>query len=472
MLIGLAVLLALAGVWQTAQAGALLQTMTLNPGASLTVSCSTVLSVKMASDKKSLTVSCAAASPTPKPSATATKVSPTKTVTKVAPTATRTRRPTRTPTMAPPTATRTPVPQQPTATPTQPSQPTATPGAGGDTFPAVNSLILGSCSAAVHDRYATTGPDGKMYRTWHPITAPVDANNPNGAKCTFAHEHGDAPHPNMPAPPFGYVAAVHGMFSEIAAHAGFKVYTHYANGNSGLGTPETDYRGLPIDFTLVIHQGSAGAGRLTIRDHSFEFWSSYQGRVTHIHAMADTGLAYDKAFGGGSDARDRFIVSHDAHTYETWGFAVNVGGAWNSGGMFAAVTNPMNHAHGPIESCHDNVCDGVTLISTSEEICGPNFVPCDVRLPFGQHANGQENMWLGNFRTIHEPDWSWTNAGGQEFFCTDAMGMRMACGSNTVLQQVATVNLSNAAASQLLRTPNESGWDPVYWLPLGAPGGN
>jgi hypothetical protein len=52
------------------------------------------------------------------------------------------------------------------------------------------------------------------------------------------------------------------------------------------------------------------------------------------------------------------------------------------------------------------------------------------------------------------------------------MGMRMACGSNTIQQQVATVNLSNSQASQLLRTPNENGWDDVYWLPLGAPGGN
>jgi hypothetical protein len=307
------------------------------------------------------------------------------------------------------------------------------------------------------------GPDGRTYRTWHPVTVPIDPNNPGAGSCTFAHEHGDAPHPAMPLPPFGYAAAIGGMFDEIAAHAGFKVYTHYANGRSGLGTQETDYGGLPIDFSVIIHQGSAGAGRLTIQMHSFEFWSRYQDRVTHVYAMADTGLAYDKGIGGGSNCCDRFIVSHSAHTYETWGFDVNIGGAWNSGGMFAAVTNPMNHAHGNITSCHDGTCDGVTLVSTSEEICGFNFTECSVKLPFGQQ---------GHFRTIHEPDWTWSNGGGQELFCTDAMGMRMACGSNTIQQQVATVNLSNSQASQLLRTPNENGWDDVYWLPLGAPGGN
>jgi hypothetical protein len=50
--------------------------------------------------------------------------------------------------------------------------------------------------------------------------------------------------------------------------------------------------------------------------------------------------------------------------------------------------------------------------------------------------------------------------------------VRQACGASTILQRVAPVSMSNAGAHQLLRTNNEAGWDAVYYLPLGAPGGN
>lgn len=337
------------------------------------------------------------------------------------------------------------------------------------TFPSVNALSLGNCSAAVHDRYTTTGPDGQKYRTWHPVTAPVDPNDASRGACAFAHEHGDAPHPSGPLPAFGYTAAVHGMFTEIAAHPGFKVFTHYANGNSGLGYPERDYGGLPIDFTVTLHQGSAGRGRLSESLHSFEFWSAYQGRVTHVFAMADTGTLTGKGCGGGSGGR--VVVDACATAYETWEFSVDIGGAWNSGAMFAAITNPMNHMRGQ-PPCADAACSNITLLSTSETVCGDQIVPCDNRLPFGKHGNGLLNFWLGNIRTLHDPDWQWTNAGGAEYFCTDAMGMRLACGPGTLRQRVAPVNVSNAQASQLLRTNNEAGFDAVYGLPLGAPGGN
>jgi len=43
-----------------------------------------------------------------------------------------------------------------------------------------------SCTQAVHDQFAVTGPDGKRYPTWHP---PVDP----ATGCTFGHEHGRDP---------------------------------------------------------------------------------------------------------------------------------------------------------------------------------------------------------------------------------------------------------------------------------------
>jgi hypothetical protein len=43
-----------------------------------------------------------------------------------------------------------------------------------------------TCTPEQHDRYATVGPDGKRYPTWHPPTDPESG-------CTFGHEHGRDP---------------------------------------------------------------------------------------------------------------------------------------------------------------------------------------------------------------------------------------------------------------------------------------
>ncbi len=44
-----------------------------------------------------------------------------------------------------------------------------------------------TCPIAVHQKYSTVGPDGKLYPTWHP---PVDPET----GCSFGHEHGRDPH--------------------------------------------------------------------------------------------------------------------------------------------------------------------------------------------------------------------------------------------------------------------------------------
>jgi len=44
----------------------------------------------------------------------------------------------------------------------------------------------GECSAAIHDRYHTIGPDGKRYPAWHPPVDPMTG-------CSFGHEHGRDP---------------------------------------------------------------------------------------------------------------------------------------------------------------------------------------------------------------------------------------------------------------------------------------
>jgi hypothetical protein len=59
-----------------------------------------------------------------------------------------------------------------------------------------------TCPIAVHNRYSTVGPDGKLYPTWHP---PVDPET----GCTFGHEHGRDPrgsdlYASVGDIPFGY----------------------------------------------------------------------------------------------------------------------------------------------------------------------------------------------------------------------------------------------------------------------------
>ena len=44
-----------------------------------------------------------------------------------------------------------------------------------------------TCPIAVHQKFSTVGPDGKLYPTWHP---PVDPET----GCNFGHEHGRDPH--------------------------------------------------------------------------------------------------------------------------------------------------------------------------------------------------------------------------------------------------------------------------------------
>jgi hypothetical protein len=273
-----------------------------------------------------------------------------------------------------------------------------------------------------------------------------------------------------PLPPFGYAAEQGGMPAELAAHSGFKIFSHSPGNISGFGQPEGDYRG-PFDgkFYYVIHQGTGGAARLSVQYHSVQFWSlDAQGRETNVFAMADTGPLGDACGEGTSGGRS--VVSHLCPVYETWVFNVNVGDAWSVTNDLAAVTYPMTHMDGSLP-CANASCSNMTMVSSSAEICNGNSVPCGDKQPLGSPGS----LWLGHIRTLHEPNWLWTNSGGATTFCTDAMGMKQACSTpRSITQRVPAINFDNSGASQLLRTENVAGFDAVMG-PLdvrGAPGGN
>jgi len=285
------------------------QTIRMQPNSALTVVCESKLQIKTATDGKSVLLVCPivkpSRTPTRTPSRTASPTrtavpatvtrtaSPTRTV--VAATATRTSTSTSAPaTMAPtktnvpPTATPTLTSVPPTVTPTEHHHhPTETPtpggGSGGGLSP-VAADILGTCPAEVHDRYVTTGPDGRTYRTWHPQEVPIDANNPGGAKCRFAHEHGDDPTTSLAnpvLPPFGYIGYTAGHPEE--AHQGFKIAV------ANRGEVNDEGRVMLGSARVVFHMGTGGVLRYTMPHHSaIVDIVMPTGQYIHVQGLFDT----------------------------------------------------------------------------------------------------------------------------------------------------------------------------------------
>jgi hypothetical protein len=145
------------------------------------------------------------------------------------------------------------------------TSPTAISGAGG-IFGIVDASILGTCSAAVHDKWVVDGGDGLKYRTWHPQT------DPSG--CVYGHEHGDNPasiqEPTIAASPvrFGYIGRRHPMPGEPngheEAHEGFKVFI------ANRGDVNDEGRVNRVYSRSVFHMGTGGPKRFNMPHHSAE----------------------------------------------------------------------------------------------------------------------------------------------------------------------------------------------------------
>jgi hypothetical protein len=151
----------------------------------------------------------------------------------------------------------------------------------------VDPVILGTCSAAVHDRYVVTGPDGNPYRTWHPQEVPLDPATPGTGTCRFAHEHGDDPRKSRAdrtLPAFGYVNAVAGTPHD-EAHEGFKVFV------ANRGTVNDEARRMKAHSRVVAHMGTGGVARFTRPHHSLELTLRKGAYRVHVQGMADTALA-------------------------------------------------------------------------------------------------------------------------------------------------------------------------------------
>lgn len=125
-----------------------------------------------------------------------------------------------------------------------------------------------TCSPEIHNRYATLGPDGKKYPTWHPPVDPVSG-------CSFGHEHGRDPHGSnlyrdVGDLPFAYAneqldAAGLGM-TRHEDHVGHKIEWEndlhiHPNGNAGAALD------VVCDVLVKLHQGTHSKDAFTNNLH-------------------------------------------------------------------------------------------------------------------------------------------------------------------------------------------------------------
>jgi hypothetical protein len=238
----------------------------------------------------------------------------------------RDRRPRRTPTPVPaatntPIAqpTNTPVPAPATVTPIVPTPPT------GVLVPVDNPSMLGTCTAAAHDRFFVIGPDGQPYRTWHP----QEVQQADGQMCRFAHEHGDNPAMSLAdssMPAFGYIGALAGM---AEPHEGFKSFVvNVGDRNDEGGTALVSSR-------IIAHMGTARPGRVAQSMHSVEYdMVGTDGHYVHVAGMANTfrsGDICDRQAASQNNPVGRTLYAVPSTTncnqqsvYEIWGFTLNL----------------------------------------------------------------------------------------------------------------------------------------------------
>jgi hypothetical protein len=139
-----------------------------------------------------------------------------------------------------------------------------------------------TCTKQIHDSYATIGPDGYRYPTWHP---PVDP----ATGCTFGHEHGRDPAESelfyeVGPIPFGY-ANQHLEAGGFGAprnedHVGHKVeWENDMVMNAGGGTNVVS---IECDVLVKLHQGTHSPDAFTNNLHEV---------VYHVRCTDGTGFS-------------------------------------------------------------------------------------------------------------------------------------------------------------------------------------
>jgi len=201
------------------------------------------------------------------------------------------------------------------------------------------------CPTWVHDSYQVTGPDGKLYPTWHP---PVDETY----ACTFDHEHGDDPRTSVlfnevGMPPFGYVNAVEGQRTED--HVGNKVFV-----------VNDDTRGGSLFVKL--HQGTHSPDAFVNNLHELQYhYRNADGRRLDMLILAAFGHSGELVVTCGTS--DRQVVQTGTATNDLGG---------TSGARMIPSATCYNNVHPPYE---DWLSDNHIITADGREIAvfNPHF---------------------------------------------------------------------------------------------------
>lgn len=319
---------------------------------------------------------------------------------------------------------------------------------------APGDVTLPVCSAAVHDSYKVTGPDGVQYATWHPQ---IDqANN-----CHFDHEHGSNPvligqtaynYQNSILPAFGYTVAKHGM---TEGHAGFKVAileygnhtfmftVHFGTANPQIAVCE---RFHTVDLVIVDEAGAVKADLHLMGDFGK---ATSQAQVN----LTPTACPNQANVGASTGQRTFPVETENEVAYEPWRLDSRPLSAlgFRSGGFTVNTTDPQ-------KMCNAITCDAGVVM---DAILGvPSYGPARGANRLVTFNDGGAN---GNFRI------DGTVTGN---FCTDPMGSTtVSCGETHAVKQYVAPGFSITVQTPLAdcRQGISTGTDGQYWCNTNLP---
>ena len=159
-----------------------------------------------------------------------------------------------------------------------------------------------TCSPAIHNQYATLGPDGKKYPTWHP---PVDP----GTGCSFGHEHGRDPHESALYARVGDLAFGYANEQLDAANLGMQRHEdhvgHKIEWENGVRIRPGGGAGAALEVTcdvlVKLHQGTHSRDAFTNNLHELNYHIRCNDRtemhVTMLSAIGRPG-EFQSACGG------------------------------------------------------------------------------------------------------------------------------------------------------------------------------
>lgn len=274
---------------------------------------------------------------------------------------------------------------------------------------------LGTCTAAVHDRYVVDGGDGYLYRTWHPQVVPVNPASP-ATTCTFAHEHGDNPasqtNARVRAVPilFGYLGRRMPTAEEPNGHdephEGFKVYVANA------GQRNDEGRTALHDSRIVVHMGTGGPKRFVTQHHSLQFVLQTSYAWMNIQTMADTGGTGNIC---ANPRQGKTVMSLKAgckvdSLYEIWSVTAKI-----------RTTSGRTVAFANIASA---VFDPITVFDPANPTRVLYIWDPAVNPILNWPNNPRSNARGCNREAYHGPA-QWDNATSSDVYLTDAMGQEM-----------------------------------------------